>query len=267
MLSRFGNDSLNNNFEFKNDPSPFCALLNQLLALLCRGQAFGCFTDFLICSIMTIVDKYASSWRQEIKSQKGSGLKRFRPSSDWQIEDNTAVTVMKLFSDLEESDNLGLDNLEILRDLLKGVKEWSLVDEVDKFVRQRKDFNTLLETIIPKLDELDNLDQLLSLCEDHVADDAKDDIKDVRSLVKELQKKNRLGVARLAVLRKILNETGQQELLDLLTEFEKKWEEEEKAERRKGTILRGQYTNTFTCYIVLQAIIRLVTRTLNVLHS
>ena len=109
--------------------------------------------------------------------------------------DKTAVTVMKLFSDLEEGDNLGLDNLEILRDLLKGVKEWSLVDEVDKFVRQRKDFNTLLETIILKLDELDNLDQLLSLCEDHVADDAKDDIKDVRSLVKELQKKNRLGVA------------------------------------------------------------------------
>ena len=181
--------------------------------------------------------------------------------------DNTSVTVMKLFSDLEESDNLGLDNLEILRDLLKGVKEWSLVDEVDKFVRQRKDFNTLLETIILKLDELDNLDQLLSLCEDHVADDAKDDIKDVRSLVKELQKKNRLGVARLTVLRKILNETGQQELLDLLTGFEKKWEEEEKAERRKGTILPGQYTNTFTFYIVLQAIISLVTRTLNVLHS
>ena len=150
--------------------------------------------------------------------------------------DNTAVTVRKLFSDLEESENLGLDNLETLRDLLKGVKEWSLVDEVDKFVRQRKDFNTLLETIILKLNELDNLDQLLSLCEDHVADDAKDDIKDVRSLVKELQKKNRLGVARLTVLRKILNETGQQELLDLLIEFEKKWEDEEKAERRKGKI-------------------------------
>ena len=36
---------------------------------------------------MTTVDKYASSWRQEIKNQKGSGLKRFRPSSDWQIEE------------------------------------------------------------------------------------------------------------------------------------------------------------------------------------
>ena len=32
--------------------------------------------------------------------------------------DNTAITLMKLFSDLAESDNLGLDNLETLRDLL-----------------------------------------------------------------------------------------------------------------------------------------------------
>ena len=57
--------------------------------------------------------------------------------------DNTAITLMKLFSDLDESDNLGLDNLETLRDLLTEVKEWSLVDEVDKFARQRKDFNAL----------------------------------------------------------------------------------------------------------------------------
>ena len=151
--------------------------------------------------------------------------------------DNTAITLMKLFSDLDESDNLGLDNLETLRDLLTEVKEWSLVDEVDKFARQRKDFNALLETIIPKLEELDNLEQLLSLCENHISDDAKEEIKDVRPLLEELQKKNRLGFTRLAVLRKILNETGQQELLDLLTEFEKKWREEEKAERRRGMIL------------------------------
>ena len=158
--------------------------------------------------------------------------------------DNTAITVMKLFSDLAESGNLGLDNLEILRHLLTEVKEWSLVDEIDKFARQRKDFNALLETaIIPKLEEFDNLEQLLSLCEDQVSDDAKEEIKDVRALLKELQKKNRLGFTQLAVLRKILNETGQQELLDLLTDFEKKWKEEEKAERRRGMIL-PYHTNT-----------------------
>ena len=169
--------------------------------------------------------------------------------------DNTAITLMKLFSDLDESDNLGLDNLETLRDLLTEVKEWSLVDEVDKFARQRKDFNALLETIIPKLEELDNLEQLLSLCENHTSDDAKEEIKDVRALLEELQKKNRLGFTRLAVLRKILNETGQQELLDLLTEFEKKWKAEEKAERRRGMILLTIQTLQHFTIIILQAII------------
>ena len=169
--------------------------------------------------------------------------------------DNTAITLMKLFSDLDESDNLGLDNLETLRDLLTEVKEWSLVDEVDKFARQRKDFNALLETIIPKLEELDNLEQLLSVCEDYISDDAKEEIKDVRALLKELQKKNRLGSTRLEVLRKISNETGQQELLDLLTEFEKKWKAEEKAERRRGMILLNIQTLQHFTIIILQAII------------
>ena len=49
---------------------------------------------------MTTVDKYASSWRQEIKSQKGSGLKRFRPSSDWQIEEFKGTCDCKEESDL-----------------------------------------------------------------------------------------------------------------------------------------------------------------------
>ena len=169
--------------------------------------------------------------------------------------DNTAITLMKLFSDLDESDNLGLDNLETLRDLLTEVKEWSLVDEIDKFATQRKDFNALLETIIPKLEELHNLEQLLSVCEDYISDDAKEEIKDVRALLKELQKKNRLGSTRLEVLRKISNETGQQELLDLLTEFEKKWKAEEKAERRRGMILLNIQTLQHFTIIILQAII------------
>ena len=83
------------------------------------------------------VNLYASSSEGLISENSESFNVQVNPG------DNTAVTVMKLFSDLEEGDNLGLDNLEILRDLLKGVKEWSLVDEVDKFERQRKDFNTL----------------------------------------------------------------------------------------------------------------------------
>ena len=77
----------------------FCVLLYQL-GLLCQGQTFGNFTDSLICSFMTTVDKYTSSWRQEIKSEKGSGLKRFRQSSDWQIEEFKGTCDCKNESDL-----------------------------------------------------------------------------------------------------------------------------------------------------------------------
>ena len=157
--------------------------------------------------------------------------------------DNIAVLLTKLFSDLEKQDNLGINNLEILRGLLKDVKEWSLIDKVDKFEKQRKSFITLLDKFIAKLDELDKLDELISLCADHIPEDVKSEIKDVRSLFRELEKKNRLGFERLAILKKILNEareqelmdeTTEKELLDELTTFEKKWKEEEDAERRRG---------------------------------
>ena len=148
--------------------------------------------------------------------------------------DNSGVVVMQLFSDLEKQDNLGIDNLEILRDLLKGVKKWSLIDEVDKFEKHRKDFVTLSNKIIREFDERDNLDELVALCGDHIPEDVKEDIKDVRTLFSELEKKNRLGFGRLAILKKILNETGEEDLLDELMMFEKKWKEEEAAERRRG---------------------------------
>jgi len=156
--------------------------------------------------------------------------------------DNFAVITTQLFSDLEKQDHLGIDNLEILRDLLKGVKEWSLVDKVDKFERQRMDFITLLDKFIAKLDELDKLDELISLCADHIPEDVKSEIKDLRSLFRELEKKKRLGFERLAILKKILNEareqelldeTKEKELLDALLAFKKKWKEEENAERRR----------------------------------
>ena len=160
--------------------------------------------------------------------------------------DNFAVIITQLFSDLEKQDHLGIDNLEILRDLLKGAKEWSLVDKVDKFERQRMDFITLLDNFIAKLDELDKLDELISLCADHIPEDVKSEIKDVRSLFRELEKKKRLGFERLAILKKILNEareqellddTKEKELLDALLAFKKKWKEEENAERRRGNFL------------------------------
>ena len=61
----------------------------QVCSVLCWVYWLYYVTDSFICSFlqMSIVDKYATSWRQEIKSQTASGLKRYRPSSDWQIEE------------------------------------------------------------------------------------------------------------------------------------------------------------------------------------
>ena len=55
--------------------------------------------SFVIFLQLTIGDKYASSWRQEIKGQKGSGLKSFRPSSDWQIKEFKGTCGCKKVSD------------------------------------------------------------------------------------------------------------------------------------------------------------------------
>lgn len=151
--------------------------------------------------------------------------------------DKTSAFLMKLFSDLEEQGNLGIDNLEVLRDLLKEVKEWSLIDKVDRLEKQRKDFVALLDTIICKLDQLDDLHELTSSCYPHISEDVKGEVGDVRAMFSELEKNNRLGFGRLGVLKKILKDTGAQDLLDEVTKFEKKRKAEEAAERRRGTFV------------------------------
>ena len=74
----------------------------QVSSVLCWVYWPYYVTDFLICSFlqMSIVDKYATSWGQEIKSQTVSGLKRFSPSSDWQIEEFKGTCYGKKESDL-----------------------------------------------------------------------------------------------------------------------------------------------------------------------
>lgn len=108
--------------------------------------------------------------------------------------DKTSAFLMKLFSDLEEQGNLGIDNLEVLRDLLKEVKEWSLIDKVDRLEKQRKDFVALLDTIICKLDQLDDLHELTSSCYHHISEDVKGEVGDVRAMFSELEKKQPFGI-------------------------------------------------------------------------
>ena len=49
--------------------------------------------------------------------------------------------------------------------MLKGVKEWALLEEAEKFeakiLTKRKEYNDLLERVIQVLDELNDLERLL----------------------------------------------------------------------------------------------------------
>ena len=98
-----------------------------------------------------------------------------------------------LFVELEGKGFLGPDNLDVLKDLLKGVKEWALLEEAEKFEGKRKEYDVLLKKIIRVLDELNDVERLLSICREKVPPERQGNIPDVRSLFKELENNNCLG--------------------------------------------------------------------------
>ena len=94
---------------------------------------------------------------------------------------------LSLFKELEEQQNLGIDNLVVIKELLKGVREWSLFGKVKRFENKRKEYNALLEEIIRVLDELNDLERLVSVCREKLSEESEGLIEDVRSLFKELK--------------------------------------------------------------------------------
>ena len=64
------------------------------------------------------------------------------PRSEGNMQD-----AFSLFVELEGKEFLGPDNLDVLKDLLKGVKEWALLEEAEKFESKRKEYDVLLKKI------------------------------------------------------------------------------------------------------------------------
>ena len=91
-----------------------------------------------------------------------------------------------LLKKLEECKHLGPDRLQIMKDILKNVEEWSLVRKVEKFERKRREFIDLLEPMIRVLDELNDLERLMSMCRGNIPEESEGSIHDVRSLFKVL---------------------------------------------------------------------------------
>ena len=160
--------------------------------------------------------------------------------SEYSIQD-----ALSLFKELEERDCLGPDRLEVVKDVLKRFKEWVLFGKVKTFQSKRKEYIGLLEHIIAVLDELNDLERLISICKGKIPEANEGNIHDVRSLFKELENHNCLGIDYLGILKEILTQTEQSDLLKEVDKFEERRNREDEFQTRKGIC------NIFSCCVIL----------------
>ena len=137
---------------------------------------------------------------------------------------------------LEQKGFLGVDELQEVKDILKAVEEWGLREEIIKFESMRGEYKELIERVIGVLEDLNDLERLMSTVYRvrRIPEERKNDIHDLRSLFQVLEDMNFLGIDRLGILREILTELKNHELLTELAEFQKRRVEYETYEKRKG---------------------------------
>ena len=141
---------------------------------------------------------------------------------------------LSLFKELEDQQSLEIDNLVVIKELLKGVREWPLFGKVKRLENKRKEYNALLKEIIRVLDELNDLERLVSICRGKLSEESEGLIDDARSLFKELKNQNILDLDRLDILKEILTETEKKDLLKEVEKLEERRNNEDEFERKKG---------------------------------
>ncbi|XP_074612538.1 uncharacterized protein LOC141866889 isoform X2 [Acropora palmata] len=143
---------------------------------------------------------------------------------------------ISLLIKLEQKGFLGVDDLQELKDILKAVEEWDLLEKVVKIESMRRGYKEFLGVVIGELEQLNDLERLMSTVGrvKRIPEERKNDVHDVRSLVQVLEEMNFLGIDRLDLLREILSEQKKDELLTKLAEFQKRRVEYETHERRKA---------------------------------
>ena len=144
------------------------------------------------------------------------------------------IQARSLFEELEQKGFLSPDHLVLLKGMLKGVNEWTLFDDVETFETKRKEYNNLLEKIVRVLDELNELERLVSICGEKITEESQGKVQDVRSLFKELESNDWLGIDCLDILKEILTQTEKSDLLKEVEEFEQRRSRENKFRKRKG---------------------------------
>ena len=71
---------------------------------------------------------------------------------------------ISLLTKMEEKNLLGIDRLNVLKDLLKGIEKWDLNQKVEKFENKRNDYKQFLEKVSRALDESNELQRLILIC-------------------------------------------------------------------------------------------------------
>lgn len=161
-------------------------------------------------------------------------------------ENDNIQDVLTLLDKLEEGNRLAIDKLELLKDLLKEINEWNLLQLVKKFENKRKDYKHLLNHCGRVLGECGQLERLLSVCEGKISHDRQAHITDVFKLFTELEKQNNLEITRLEILKTMAAKLEKPNLLKQVEEFETRREQEENAEReQKKRGSQGEESFTF----------------------
>ena len=145
-----------------------------------------------------------------------------------------SIPTLSLFLDLEKKGFLSPDRLTVLKTILKGVRELAFLEKVETFEHKRKEYNNLLEQIVRGLDELNDLERIISICKGNITEGRRASIHDVRSLFKELESKNCLGIDCLEIVKEILTQTEKNDLLKKVEEFEQRKSRKNEFERQKG---------------------------------
>ena len=142
---------------------------------------------------------------------------------------------LSLFRELEEQNNLAIDQVELLKELLKGFGEWSSFQKVETFEDKRKEYKELLEQISRALDERNQLQQLISVCTaKETLDENERNTQTALILFEKLERRGLFEFGRLDFLKGILLGIERQDLVKKVQDFEKRRIDEVELERRKG---------------------------------
>ena len=187
---------------------------------------------------MSVVE-YLNLWHQCIKEINWQSerewliliYKNFIPDGS----EDEITGVSSLLDKLKERSLLGIDRLDVLKDLLKGIRKWDILRMVDEFEIKRKDYKQFLGKISRALDECNELQRLILICirENLIAHEREEHIVNVNALFTELEQQNNLGIGNLSILRTLATEVEKPDLCKLVDDFDEKRKQEDDAERKR----------------------------------